>query len=152
MLRSFGMGSVLLAAVLLVVCASGTQGLSVPAEAAPALRAARVQAAEVGGLQSAGLALRRCSQQLYLRGAGDDDEEAAEEGGAEDEAEADGEEGEGDGDKEDSDEGPMTITKSIKQVGYGRLRLLRSALLLLLRCADAASEGREHTVVFVNDY
>lgn len=61
-----------------------------------------------------GLELRRCSHQLYLRGAGDDDDEAdAEEGGNE---EGEMEDAEAEEDEDDPDAGPMTITKAIRQV------------------------------------
>lgn len=133
-MRMCGTGAALLTAVLLVVCASGAQGLSATgcAAVAPALRPARVKAAEAGGLPSAGLALWRCSQQLYLRGAGDDDEEeAAEEGGEEGGAEEDGE---GDGEKEDKDEGAMTITNSIKQVNAALFAAAADALCRCCRC------------------
>ena len=109
----------LAAAALLFVCtldvAGAAQGLTSGLTVRQA--AAAVAVPWAGGRLPQVLPLRRHgSRQLYLRGAGEDgDEEAEEEGGADV-----GEEG-GSGQEEeamDSDAGPMTLVKAIKEVLY----------------------------------
>jgi len=114
-----GLGYRLFVAVLLAVCAAGlAQGScnvlrgAARAPAALALRA-RGDAGGVWSVVLQGSALRRYSDQLFLRGAGDDDEEEA----ADDEDKEEAEEGDaGKAEEEDPDAGPMTITKAIRQV------------------------------------
>jgi len=117
-----GLGYRLLVAALLAVCAVGlAQGscsvLSGDAARAPAALAlrARGDAAGAWSVVLQGSALRRYSHQLFLRGAGDDDEEEA----ADDEEKEEAEEGDaGEAEEDDPDAGPMTITKAIRQVLY----------------------------------
>ena len=109
----------LAAAALLCVCALDVAGAAqgLPSGLTVRQAAAAVAVPWAGGRLPQVLPLRRHgSRQLYLRGAGEDgDEEAEEEGGADV-----GEEG-GSGQEEeamDSDAGPMTLVKAIKEVLY----------------------------------
>lgn len=95
---------------------------------------------DVRGLVPA-LRCRRCSPQLYLRGAGDDDDEAGEADGGDDAVGMeDGEAGE---DEEDSDAGPMTITKAIRQV---RLPAPARCCICALCCCTKLRRGHMSAV------
>ena len=112
-------------ALFFVIAAGFAQGLTTTwgaASVAPSLvlrSGAGLEVAEQGRVLLPSLALRRCMQQLHLRGGDDEEEEGA--GSAEDKE--DGEDG-GDGEggnsdaNDDPDSGPMTITKAIRQVRH----------------------------------
>ncbi len=103
-----------LAATLVAGCAPISTGAAGVGAVPPLLRAlAREHAAGPLGRGLRG----RCSPQLHLRGAGDDEEEGGEEEAAGEDAGDEGNEGEEGGDEDDPDAGPMTITKAIRQVG-----------------------------------
>lgn len=104
-----------LAATLVAGCAPISTGAAGVGAVPPLLRAlAREHAAGPLGRGLRG----RCSPQLHLRGAGDDEEEGGEEEAAGEDAGDEGNEGEEGGDEDDPDAGPMTITKAIRQVLY----------------------------------
>ena len=108
------------AAVLLVVLAPGSQAFKAAGPAhssALVLRVARGEAAWEKRVAVSGLTLQGNLPRLYLRGGGDEDVEAEEDGGEEEAKEGDQGEDEGeDGKIDDPDAGPMTITKAIKEV------------------------------------
>ena len=100
-------------------------------------------AGRVGDVRGLVPALRRCSLQLYLRGAGEDDDEAGEADGGGDAGEMeDGEAGE---DEEDSDAGPMTITKAIRQVRLPAIvfaHYVAAQSSVAATCPQSGSDGR----------
>jgi hypothetical protein len=108
------------AAVLLVVLAPGSQAAGPAHSSALVLRVARGEAAWEKRVRVSGLTLQGNLPRLYLRGGGDEDVEAGEDGGEEEAKEKDEGEDKGeDGKIDDPDAGPMTITKAIKEV-YAR--------------------------------